>query len=59
MAGRRRRGLDTSLAVIDIEAGRFVLQEKLAGLSFDDLQSQTGARLHLTGPVSDLTVPEL
>ena len=49
----------TSLAVIDIEAGHFVLKEKLAGLSMQDLQGQTGARLHLTGPVADLIVPEL
>ncbi len=49
----------TSLAVIDIEGGHFMLREKLAGLSFDDLQAQTGARLHLAGPVADLTVPEL
>jgi 3-oxoadipate CoA-transferase, beta subunit len=49
----------TSLAVIDIEAGHFVLREKLAGLSFEALQAQTGARLHLAGPVAELTVPEL
>lgn len=49
----------TSLAVIDIADGHFVLREKLASLTFDDLQSQTGAPLHLDGPVQDLTVPEL
>ncbi len=49
----------TSLAVIDIVDGHFVLREKLASLTFDDLQSQTGAPLHLDGPVQDLTVPEL
>ncbi|MFN3274851.1 MAG: 3-oxoacid CoA-transferase subunit B [Paracoccus sp. (in: a-proteobacteria)] len=48
----------TSLAVIDIQDGRFVLREKLAGLSFDDLQAVTGARLHLDGPVTDITAPE-
>lgn len=49
----------TSLAVIDIEGGRFVLREKLAPMSFDELQAVTGAKLHLDGPVSDLIVPEV
>ncbi|MCW1932241.1 3-oxoacid CoA-transferase subunit B [Pararhodobacter zhoushanensis] len=49
----------TSLAVIDIDAGRFVLREKLAALSLDDLQAVTGAPLHIDAPVQDLTVPEL
>ena len=49
----------SSLAVIDIEGGRFVLREKLAALSFDDLQAVTGAVLHLDGPVADLVVPEV
>lgn len=49
----------TSLAVIDIEGGRFVLREKLPSMSFDDLQAVTGAKLHLDGPVSDLIVPEV
>ncbi|RVV99449.1 CoA transferase subunit B [Mesobaculum littorinae] len=49
----------TSFAVIDIVDGHFVLREKLPGLSFDDLQSQTGATLHTDGDVADLTVPEL
>ena len=49
----------TSLAVIDIEHGHFVLREKLPALSLDALQSLTGARLHLAGPVADLIVPEL
>lgn len=49
----------TSLAVIDIEEGKFVLREKLADMSFDDLQALTGATLHLDGPVADLNVPEL
>jgi 3-oxoadipate CoA-transferase beta subunit len=49
----------TSLAVVDIEGGRFVLREKLAAISFDDLQALTGATLNLDGPVADLTVPEL
>ena len=48
----------TSLAVIDIDAGRFILREKLAGLSFDDLQAVTGATLHVKGPIAELTAPE-
>ena len=49
----------SSLAVIDIEGGRFVLREKLAALSLDDLRARTGAKLHLDGPVADLLVPDL
>ncbi|MCJ8150344.1 CoA transferase subunit B [Shinella sp. H4-D48] len=49
----------TSLAVIDIVDGRFVLREKLSGLSFEDLQAKTGAKLHTDGPVADLVAPEL
>ena len=49
----------TSLAVIDIDAGRFVLREKLAALSLADLQAVTGATLHIDTPVQDLNVPEL
>ncbi|MDP9591547.1 UNVERIFIED_ORG: 3-oxoadipate CoA-transferase beta subunit [Shinella zoogloeoides] len=49
----------TSLAVIDIVDGRFVLREKLPGLSFEDLQAKTGAKLHADGPVADLVAPEL
>lgn len=49
----------TSLAVVDIEGGRFVLREKLAAISLGDLQAVTGATLNLDGPVADLIVPEL
>lgn len=49
----------TSLAVVDIEGGHFVLREKLSGISLDELQSLTGATLHLSDPVADLIVPEL
>ena len=49
----------TSHAVIDIEKGRFVLREKLPGLSFEALQAMTGATLHIDGPVADLVAPEL
>ncbi len=49
----------SSLAVVDIEGGRFVLREKLAGLSMEALQSMTGARLHVEGDLVDLVVPEV
>ncbi len=49
----------TSLAVVDVRGGRFVLREKLAGLPLDRLQSMTGAPLHVEGTVADLIVPEL
>ncbi len=49
----------TSLAVIDIEGGHFVLREKLPSITFDDLQALTGAPLHTDGDVADLIVPEL
>lgn len=49
----------TSLAVVDIIDGRFVLREKLAGISLAELQNLTGAELRITDPVIDLTVPNL
>lgn len=49
----------TSLAVIDIEGGNFVLREKIPQISFDELQAVTGAELKTDGPVADLIVPEL
>lgn len=49
----------TNLAVIDIQNGHFVLREKLASLSLDELQSLTGAELRQSGPVADLIIPEL
>ncbi len=49
----------TSLAVVDIEGGRFVLREKLADISMDELQSLTGAILHTHGETADLAVPEI
>ncbi len=48
----------TSLAVIDIEDGKFILREKLPGLSMEELQAVTGATLHTEGNVADLIVPE-
>jgi 3-oxoadipate CoA-transferase beta subunit len=49
----------TSLAVIDIEGGQFVLRERLPHLSLAELQAVTGAELLVTGPIADLIVPEL
>nr|WP_321832799.1 3-oxoacid CoA-transferase subunit B [Thalassovita sp.] len=49
----------TSLAVVDVEAGRFVLREKLPAISMEDLQALTGAELTTNGPVGDLIAPEL
>lgn len=48
----------TSHAVIDIEGGRFVLREKLKGLSLDELQAMTGANLHTIGEIKDIKAPE-
>ncbi|MCB1458356.1 MAG: 3-oxoacid CoA-transferase, partial [Nitratireductor sp.] len=47
----------SSLAVVDISDGHFILREKLPQLSFDDLQAVTGARLHVDGGIGDLTPP--
>ncbi|NIY73009.1 CoA transferase subunit B [Marivivens donghaensis] len=49
----------TSLAVVDIEDGQFVLREKLPTVSMDDLQSVTDAELHIDGDIAELIVPEL
>ncbi len=49
----------TSLAVVDIADGHFVLREKLAAISLEDLQTVTGAELKIDGTVADLTVPEI
>ena len=48
----------SSLAVVDVEEGRFVLREKIPAISMDDLQSLTGAPLHTDGPVADLICRE-
>jgi 3-oxoadipate CoA-transferase beta subunit len=48
----------TSLAVVDIVDGHFVLREKVPGLSFDALQAVTSAPLHTDGPVADLICPK-
>jgi 3-oxoadipate CoA-transferase, beta subunit len=49
----------TSLAVVDIENGHFVLREKLPSISLENLQSLTGAKLHVDGSVGELIVPEV
>ncbi len=48
----------TSLAVVDVQDGHFVLREKVPGISMDDLQAVTGAPLHTEGEVGELTCPE-
>lgn len=48
----------TSLAVIDIADGKFVLKEKLPAVTLAQLQSVTGATLNIDGEVADLIVPE-
>jgi len=48
----------TSLAVLDISEGKFILREKLPSISMDELQAVTGATLHIDGDVADLIVPE-
>src|SRR5690606_35534486 len=49
----------TSLAVIDIKDGRFVLREKLPGMSVDALQAVTEGELVVGDTVGDLVVPEV
>ncbi|AJD44921.1 CoA transferase subunit B [Rhizobium sp. SEMIA 4085] len=49
----------TSHAIVDIVKGHFVLREKLAAISIEELQAMTGAPLHVEGPIADLVVPEL
>ncbi|AVW90313.1 3-oxoacid CoA-transferase subunit B [Celeribacter baekdonensis] len=48
----------TSLAVVDIEDGKFILREKVSGITLAQLQAVTGATLHVDGDVADLNVPE-
>ncbi|MGE0500535.1 MAG: 3-oxoacid CoA-transferase subunit B [Rhizobiaceae bacterium] len=49
----------TSLAVIDIRNGRFVLREKLPGMSVEELQAVTEATLVVDRDVKQLIAPEL
>lgn len=48
----------TSLAVIDIQDEKFILREMLPTITFQQLQSKTGAQLHTDGGITDLIVPE-
>ena len=49
----------SSLAVIDVAEGRFVLREKVPAVSMDELQAVTGAALHVEGEVAGLAAPAL
>ena len=49
----------TSLAVVDIKGGRFVVREKLPSMSLDELQALTEGELVVEGSVGDLIVPEV
>ena len=49
----------TSLAVIDVADGHFVLREKLPDMALEDLQALTGAPLHLEGEPGPLSVPQI
>ncbi|MGY9048454.1 3-oxoadipate CoA-transferase subunit B [Puniceibacterium antarcticum] len=48
----------TSLAVVDIDGGKFILREKLPAMTLAQLQSVTCAKLHSDGKIGDLVVPE-
>ncbi|MGV6889638.1 3-oxoacid CoA-transferase subunit B [Rhodophyticola sp. SM2404] len=48
----------SSLAVVDIEGGEFVLHEKIPSISLDELQSLTGAPLKTDAGVQDLITPK-
>ncbi|MBX3530447.1 MAG: CoA transferase subunit B [Rhizobiaceae bacterium] len=49
----------TSLAVVDIKNGRFVLREKLPSISVEELQAVTEATLVVGDKVGDLVVPNV
>ncbi|MGD9912713.1 MAG: 3-oxoacid CoA-transferase subunit B [Rhizobiaceae bacterium] len=49
----------TSLAVIDVKGGRFVLREKLPAMSVEELQAVTEATLVVGDRVGDLVVPQV
>ncbi len=53
------RRVYTSLAVVDVVGGRFVLREKLPEISLEELQSLTGAELATPDQVADLVAPDL
>jgi 3-oxoadipate CoA-transferase, beta subunit len=49
----------TSYAVIDIKDGKFLVREKLPAMTMEELQTITGATLHIEGAVADLVVPQI
>ena len=49
----------TSLAVIDIVDGGFLLREKKPDISLEELQALTGGKLHTDGDIADLNAPEV
>jgi 3-oxoadipate CoA-transferase beta subunit len=49
----------TSHAVIDIVNGKFVVREKLAAMTMEELQAMTGAKIDIDGHVDELVVPAL
>lgn len=48
----------TSLAVVDVKDGKFILREKLPAITMEQLQAVTGATLYTDGDVADLIVPK-
>ena len=48
----------TDLAVVHVAAGRFVLRELLPGIDFEQIQSLTGAKLHVESEVLNLETPQ-
>ena len=49
----------SSLAVVDVTEKGFVLRDKVAAISLEDLQALTGAELHIEGDVADLACPDV
>ena len=49
----------TDVAVIDIEAGGPIVREKIAAVSFDELQDRTGTCLRGKGSCADMLAPNL
>ena len=49
----------SSLAVVDVTEKGFVLRDKVAAISLEDLQALTGAELHIEGDIADLACPDV